>query len=154
MSKLLKEWNKLAFTKRGKTLNESMGMQTLDEKYIDSHGSAAGDAFEKEIEAATNGAVECGWTGVGWVCGFRDGCCVEPIVDSWERDIVELYISIDENKFYCYMLNNRLPCIVANSEQDLISQLNGLVSSGVLPFQTEDDAHAYTEQQGLQRPPY
>lgn len=152
MSKLLKEWNKLAFTKRGKTLQESVQSSELESKYYDTRGP--GDALEKEIELGTNGAIGCGWTGVGWVCDFRDGCCVEPIEDSWVRDIVELYISVDGDQFYCYLLNNRAPCIAASSEQDLIDQLNLFVSSGVLPFQTEEDAHAYTKQQGLQRPPY
>ena len=153
MSELLTEWNKLAFTKRGKTLQESMQLSALEAKYK-GEDRGPGVAFEEQIEAGTNGGISCGWTGTGWVCSFRDGCCVAPIEDSYERDIVELYISISGDQFYCYLLNNTNPCIVASSEEVLIRKLNTLLSSGMLPFENEDAAHAYTNSQGIQRPPY
>ena len=148
MSKLLKKWNRLAFSNGTRLMNEARNPGTLEDKYI-YNKELSGDDFSRRLEAEVRG-FQSGWTGSGWICGYDGGITIEPIEGSWERDIVDVYISVDGDSFYCYLINNRSPFIIATSEEDLISQLNSFASS--VPFKTEDDAHAYTSQQGLKRP--
>ena len=148
MSELIKSWNRLAFSKGTRLINEARNPGTLEDKYI-YNKELDGDEFSNRLETEVQG-FQSGWTGSGWICGFNGGITIDPIEDSWTRDVVDIYISVDGDSFYCYLINNRSPFIVASTEEDLISQLNSFAS--FVPFQNEDAAHEYTDQQGLPRP--